>query len=74
MVAITNTQIKLLKLMVEREPVIATWNHGDLSWLARRGLVVAHKGFATTGRLSSSSIWYLTEAGRRFLTDERAGQ
>ncbi|MBB5987397.1 hypothetical protein [Sphingobium lignivorans] len=72
--AISAKQIRLLKVLRERDTMIARWDHGDLAWLARRGFVKGQHSYTTSGRLSAQYIWLLDERGRAFLEEERAGQ
>ena len=74
---ITTKQIKLLKVLAINpygERMIATWQAQDLIDLARHQLVGRECVVNTAGKLSTLAIWFITKAGRDFLTTERAGQ
>lgn len=64
----------LLNMLKHRDPVVAPWNHRQLSQLRSRGFVDDVAARQAAGRLSSNKIWTITEQGRRFLEEERAGQ
>jgi len=71
---ITNKQIKLLKtLSKSRWPVVARWDHADLSELSHRRLVDRTNAMSAEGRTSSQAIWVISDYGRAYLKEERAG-
>jgi len=75
MKGITNKQIKLLKNIADaRHPVVARWDHADLSALLNRRLIARHNATAPDGSISGNSIWTLSNVGKRYLEEERAGR
>ncbi len=72
--AITSKQIKLLQRLNGGMPVIARWDHEDLSDFARAGLVHSEGAKSASGKLSSNLIYRISERGKRFLIEEREGQ
>lgn len=71
---ITAKEIKLLQLLAKGEPVLASWFHQNLCDLQRAGHASSTVLLAANGKLSASKLWTITDMGRRFLTEERAGQ
>lgn len=72
--SITNKQIKLLKVLVERPAILAPWDDPDLCDLRRADLVATTSLYRRDGKLAASSCWAVTDFGRRFLDEERAGR
>lgn len=73
MIALTQKQIRILKVLGGRYPVIAPWNHADLWKLRDARLAEAQMATSPTGGGSSKSIWTITDAGREFLAAELRG-
>lgn len=74
MTALTKKQITLLANMTRKSPVIAPWSNRDLVTLSQLGFVDETLGWAADGRVSGSKVWTITDKGRRFIDEERAGQ
>lgn len=65
---LTAKQTKLLELLAQRA-IIAPWSNLDLVKLMQLKLVAEAIAYGANGRLHSSKIWTLTDAGRRHLAD-----
>lgn len=74
MADLTGKQINILKVLAEREFVLADWSHQDLGRLERLGFAVSFTAYSASGRLSSSKVWEISVRGSDFLATERAGQ
>lgn len=72
--SITNKQIAILRSLAGKSPVVASWQHQDLCDLNRMRLVDRQTAYQANGKISSNVIWTITDKGRRFLEEERAGQ
>lgn len=64
----TKKQVTLLGAMAAK-PVIAPWSNIDLAKLEQMKLVSGAMAFGANGRLHTSKIWTLTEAGIRFVAE-----
>lgn len=73
-VSLTNKQITVLKNLLKHSPMVASYSHTDLSMLLNAGFVERTTAWQASGRLSSNLIWTISEKGRRFLEEERAGR
>lgn len=65
---LTAKQIKLLELLAQRA-IIAPWSNLDLTKLMQMKLVADAVAYGANGRLHSSKVWTLTDAGRRRLAE-----
>lgn len=74
MTGITTKQIRTLKVLRDRDLVIASFDNDELSWLERYGFAKSTNAYAPNGKLARSKSWTITERGLCFLTEERAGQ
>lgn len=70
---ITAKQVAVLKRLAKLSPMVASWKHAELSPLQSMGFVQRASAYQASGRLSQAAIWTITEQGRRFLEEERAG-
>lgn len=70
---LTQRQIKVLKVISGDRPVVAPWNHADLTALQDARLVERRVALQASGKLSSNVIWTITGAGLLFLEEERGG-
>lgn len=61
---LTAKQIRLLELLAQRA-IIAPWSNLDLVKLEQMKLVADAVAYGANGRLHSSKVWTLTDAGRR---------
>lgn len=61
-------QIRLLAAMAHK-PVIAPWSCLDLVKLEQRKLVAGEVAVGANGKLHSSKVWTLTDAGRHFVAE-----
>lgn len=68
---LTNKQIKLLGTLAIK-PVIAPWSSIDLVKLEQMQLVMSVMAFGANGKLHTSKIWTLTDAGCRFVAEAAA--
>lgn len=68
----TAKQVRILEAML-RKPVIAAWSHRDLNPLMQMGLVSDALALGADCKVHSSKIWTITDKGRLFLNEERAG-
>ena len=68
---LTKKQAGLLTTLA-KGAIVAPWSSIDLTKLAQLKLVDQAFAFGTNGRLHSSKIWTLTDAGRRALAERTA--
>lgn len=69
----TTRRRKILREISQRSPVVARWDHVDLSWLQGHGLVKCQRAFVPAGGWSTAVVWQISQKGIAFLADERAG-
>lgn len=65
---LTAKQDKLLDLLAQRA-IIAPWSNLDLVKLMQLKLVDEAIAYGANGRLHSSKVWTLSDAGRRHIAD-----
>ncbi|WIA55488.1 hypothetical protein N6H05_21035 [Sphingobium sp. WTD-1] len=68
---LTAKQTRLLELLAQRM-IIAPWSNIDLVKLMQLKLVDEAIAYGANGRLHSSKVWTLTDAGRRHLAEKGA--
>lgn len=68
---LTAKQTKLLELLAQRM-IIAPWSNIDLVKLMQLELVDEAIAYGANGRLHSSKVWALTDAGRCYLAEKGA--
>lgn len=74
MFGITQKHINVLKVLDERETIVATWSHAELNALESFKFARSGSAYQASGKLSSNKLWAITDAGRDFLRIDRAGQ
>lgn len=65
---LTNKQIKLLGILAVK-PVVAPWSSLDLVRLEHMKLVAGVIALGANGKVHTSKVWTLTDAGRRFVAE-----
>lgn len=65
---LSNKQIKLLGSLAIKS-VIAPWSSIDLVKLEQMKLVSGAIAFGANGKVHTSKVWTLTDAGRRFVAE-----
>lgn len=65
---LTNKQIKLLGVLAVRW-VVAPWSSIDLVKLEQMKLVSGHIAVGSNGKVHTSKVWTLTEAGILFVAE-----
>lgn len=70
---LNKSQIRRLEIVARFGRVLGPWNEPDLVKLRTGGLIASEQLHNLTGKSSSSYLWAITDAGRRFLQNERPG-
>ena len=65
---LTAKQIDLLRILAVRW-IVAPWSSIDLNKLEQMKLVSGDLAFGANGKVHTSKVWTLTDAGRRFVAE-----
>lgn len=65
---LTNKQIKLLGILAVK-PVVAPWANPVMFNLNKMGLVTGEIAADVNGKVHTSKVWTLTDAGKRFVAE-----